>query len=87
MLLLQAARVVSGSLSGVPKDVVFPLFESAGRLHLALAGGVDHGTLCNMHCKQPTHYCSLLLSPERACAGNHGLSVGEEWTANVIMGQ
>jgi hypothetical protein len=29
---------VSNSLSGVAKAAVFPLFESAGRLHLALTG-------------------------------------------------
>ncbi|KAF6256379.1 hypothetical protein COO60DRAFT_1702373 [Scenedesmus sp. NREL 46B-D3] len=36
--LAQASRVVSNSLSGVAKAAVFPLFESAGRLHLALTG-------------------------------------------------
>lgn len=37
-LLVQASQLVSSSLNGVPKDAVFPLFESAGRLHLALTG-------------------------------------------------
>jgi hypothetical protein len=35
---LQASQVVSSSMSGVAKAAVFPLFESAGRLHLALTG-------------------------------------------------
>ncbi|WIA14283.1 hypothetical protein OEZ85_002817 [Tetradesmus obliquus] len=36
--LAQASQVVSNSVSGVAKAAVFPLFESAGRLHLALTG-------------------------------------------------
>ncbi|KAF8063785.1 cfap206 [Scenedesmus sp. PABB004] len=36
--LAQAARLVRGSLSGVAKDAVLPLFDTAGRLHAALTG-------------------------------------------------
>jgi hypothetical protein len=38
LCVLQASQVVSNRLSGVAKAAVFPLFESAGRLHLALTG-------------------------------------------------
>lgn len=42
---VQASRVVSGSISGVPKDIVYPLFESAGRLHVALTGNLIPSTI------------------------------------------
>lgn len=38
LMFCQASKFVSGSITGVPKDLVLPVFERAGRLHLALAG-------------------------------------------------
>lgn len=52
---VQASRVVSGSISGVPKDIVYPLFESAGRLHMALTGEYIPSTNCQLLDGSSTH--------------------------------
>eukprot|EP00878_Enallax_costatus_P036411 GHUV01040887.1.p1 GENE.GHUV01040887.1~~GHUV01040887.1.p1 ORF type:complete len:142 (+),score=38.38 GHUV01040887.1:1145-1570(+) len=63
--LQEASRVVSGSISGVPKDVVFPLFESAGRLNLALTGkNAFLSSIPNTchHAKPPCSAADLVLT-------------------------
>lgn len=61
MLGKAAALVASCGAHGVPKDDVLPLFEAAGRFHLALSGVCVHTCCKSAACLLCTRTCTACL--------------------------